>query len=358
MPKVLGVTSGIGSLQYGFDKAGWDIGPSHEWRTYYNTGTFEENYGERVHEEYEPLSGFQGVDCIVSHPECGNYSNLNTGVNRKKRQKDPGDIFKFTELANQYQPKVFLVDNLPTSLKAVSKEEWQGEFLDYKIYFEYVSNWGYGNVQKYRKRLFIIGVHRDLDWRFVPREHKHDLVLRDVLSDIPEDCPNHQKMQLDEETQWQGYQIGKPEIDRKLKLIEMQDWMQEAEELGGNLPYYNKKGEKKRKPGYSVVDLDRFGMTLSGGGGLYDNHWFFDEEELYYRPYTMRERLRIQGFDDDFTLIPRAITWGEKDHQSCIKQTGKCMPVQFPYEFARQLKEFLDNGVFPDHEPSRLLKQI
>lgn len=354
--KVIGITSGIGSLQYGFKRAGFEVGHSHEWRKYYNTGTYKKNYGKDVWEEYEPDRNSKGVDCIVSHPECGNFSNLYTGKNAGTRQADPGDIYQFIDLAKGYQPKTFLVDNLPKSLIAVSKEAWKSQFPDYNIYFEYISNWGYGNVQKNRNRLFIIGVHKDLDWQFVPQEQKHEFKMYHALMDIEDNAPNHQKMQLDDMTQWSGYQIGKPSEGR-LKLKEIQYWLGAAK-MNANLPYYNKAGQLKNKPGYCVLDTERHAPVLSGGGGFYDNHWVLDDDQHYYRPLTMRERLRIQGFSDDFILDPITYEYGTKGHQSLIKQTGKCMPVQFPYFFAKQLMDYLSNGIKPDHAPSRLLKQI
>ena len=175
--------------------------------------------------------------------------------------------------------------------------------------------------------------------------------------DIGPEVKNHHKMQLTDTTQWSGYQIGRPDIDRRLTLEELQDWLADAVP-GRNMPYYNKKGELKSKPGYSVVRIDHHAPVLSGGGGFYDNHWIYDEDELYYRPLTMRERLRIQGFEDDFVLTPDGFDWGSKEHRNQIKQTGKCMPVQFPREFARQLFQYLGNGVTLDLQPSRLLKQV
>jgi site-specific DNA-cytosine methylase len=352
--KVLGVTSGIGSLQYGFRKWGFEVLDSHEWRKYYNPVTFNKNYGVNINPDYIPNTRFKGVDCIVGHPECGNFSNLYTGPNRLKRTKDPGDIHKFIDLVKDYQPKTFLADNLPPSLEAVTKQEWSDAFPDYKIYYEFISNWGYGNIQKFRNRLFIIGVHKDLDWKFVPKETKHDTTISDVISDIKPGTPNHFIMQLSDITQWSGYQIGKPDIDRKVTLGELQEWF-EKHGKNSNLPYFNKQGELKGKPGYWVIDVERFSPVLTGGGGLYDNHWIKDG---YFRPLSIRERLRIQGFDDDFIVYPLEFEWGSKDHISCIKQTGKCMPTQFPAEFARQLAQFLNDGIQEEGPALRLLKQF
>lgn len=354
--QVMGITSGVGSLQYGFKKSGFDVLHSHEWRKYYHQDkTYEKNYGKDNHFSYDPIEGFSGVDCIVSHPECGNFSNLYTGKNREQRQVDPGDIYKFIDLAKQYQPKTFLVDNLPKSIMAVSKDDWFKNFPDYEIYFEMISNWGYGNIQKNRNRLFIIGVRKDLDWKFVPRESKHEITVWDLIQDIPDDAPNHQIMKLEDCSQWAGYQIG-DKSRKKLTLAEMQEWFASCKP-GRNIPYFNLKGESKQKPGYSVVNIDRHCPVLTGGGGFYDTYYFFDPIRRYYRPFTIRERLRIQGFEDDFILYPLTYDYGTKDHQSLIKQSGKCMPVQFPQEFARQLSNYLLDGIKEEASPKRLLVQ-
>lgn len=351
--KVIGITSGVGSLQYGFRKEGFKVLHSHEWRKYYDlSGTYSRNYGCENLSNYDPVERFKGVDCIVSHPECGNFSNLYTGKNRDARNIDPGDIYKFIDLCQKYEPKTFLVDNLPKSLMAVTRDDWEKSFPDYKLYFEMISNWGYGNIQKNRNRLFIIGVHKDLDWFFVPNERAHNKKLIDAISDIDDNTPNHQKMKLTDLTQWSGYQIGIKK-EGKLTLQEMQPWF-DLYHKNSNLPYYNRKGEMKLKPGYGVVSIEKTAPVLSGGGGFYDNYWIFDE---YYRPLTMRERLRIQGFEDDFILSPLNYQYSTKEHLSLIKQTGKCMPVQFPQEFARQLSDYLLNGIKQEFKASRLLKQ-
>lgn len=353
--RVLGITSGVGSLQYGFKQEGFDVCLSHEWRKYYNLNqTFEKNYGQPCLENYEYQSNLKGVDCIVSHPECGNFSNLYTGKNREKREVDPADIYKFIDLCIEYQPKTFLCDNLPKSLLAVSKDEWANKFPDYNIYFEYVSNYGYGNIQKNRNRLFIIGVHKDFGFVFKPKEFKHDYNILDLIYNIEEDTPNHQVMKLSDQTQWMGYQIGLNHSER-ITLEELQNWLKD-QKLNTNIQYFNKSGELKSKPGYSVIDTNKFSPVLSGGGSLYDNFYIFGKEG-YYRPLTIRERARIQGFDDDFVFYPLQYEYGSKEHLSLIKQTGKCMPIQFPREFARQLKNFINNGILEETE-TRLLKQI
>ena len=75
----------------------------------------------------------------------------------------------------------------------------------------------------------------------------------------------------------------------------------------------------------------------------------------FWRPFTIRERLRIQGFDDDFILVPDKLVPEEKFYLYQIKQTGKCMPIEFAYYFAKQIRDFLDFGILPE-KGNRILK--
>jgi hypothetical protein len=72
---------------------------------------------------------------------------------------------------------------------------------------------------------------------------------------------------------------------------------------------------------------------------------------------SLQYGFKQEGFDDDFVFYPLQYEYGSKEHLSLIKQTGKCMPIQFPREFARQLKNFINNGILEETE-NRLLKQI
>lgn len=341
MKTALGITDGIGSLLYGPQKLGFKILGNYEWRKYYNTGTFEKNFkGAPYITDYQDRNAaWKGLDLITSHPECGNYSNLYTGPNAAERNLDPGDIKLFMDITKYYQPKHFLCDNLPKSLLAVTPGDWKKFFRDYKIQFIWVSNWGYGNTQKNRNRLFISGTHRDIDWEFVPQEAPHEKKLIHVLETVSNGDPNHRIMGIDEPTRWHWYQFNpaKGKTTRKfMTLREIQPYFEKLRP-GCNIPYTNQYGEKKSKPGYSVLRPDHTAPVLSGGGSLYDNFWYPDPIAGYIRPLTMRERLAIQGFDKDFVLVPGDIEYGSQDHQWACKQTGKCMPVEFPTEFARQI---------------------
>ena len=60
------------------------------------------------------------------------------------------------------------MDNLARSLEVVDWEYYNENLPDYDIHIEWVSNHGYGNIQKHRKRMFIIGSRKELGFYFIP----------------------------------------------------------------------------------------------------------------------------------------------------------------------------------------------
>ena len=131
----------------------------------------------------EEQSKAKEADLVIGHPECGNFSILNT---RSYNAKNSLDIPFFVDIVNKVKPKFFLADNLPKSLLSFSLIEWHDETEnDYNVYPLWVSNFGYGNSQKHRNRLFILGVRKDQDFTFVPDEREHDTRVEDLVWDLP-----------------------------------------------------------------------------------------------------------------------------------------------------------------------------
>ena len=82
------------------------------------------------------------------------------------------DIPLFAEAVRVLGPKVFSMDNLPASLLQFGPDWWAEQCPGYDINFEWASNYDYGNPQKNRKRLFVIGAKSDLGFYFIPEGQK------------------------------------------------------------------------------------------------------------------------------------------------------------------------------------------
>lgn len=351
----VGITGGIGSLQYGAKKAGFKVIGNIEWRKYYHSGTFEYNFKNAfMVESWEDLTDDQkqsliDIDLATGHPDCGAYSNLNTG--KSKNQANPScksDIPLFLELVNHIKPKFFLMDNLPKSLIGNTIEDWIEALPDYELHPEFISNHHYGNVQKHRKRFFMIGCRRDIAEKtgfiFIPgeTEQSSDLTVQTVLTPY-----------LNKYGEFNNHYIPNPDATLGVLIVNkkgdgnIKPKLKDAAEMfksfgpGYILRYYSENYKcVKTKPGRNVLHWEGSANTLTG---IYSTS--FHPITGYH--LSTRERAAIQGIGDEFKFIHKkeldkeGYSTGNSD---LIKQTGKCMPVQFPEYFARQIKYALEKG--------------
>lgn len=357
-------------MQIGAKAAGFKILGNIEWRPYYHyrdeqgRNTWEENFGCPIWDSIdkvpvETLEQWQkdGVDLVMGHPECGNFSRLKTDKNRGRGKSfaDPADLPLFADLVARIRPRFFVMDNLGPSLIAFPIEKWKEKLPDYDLFPEWVSNYNYGNSQKNRRRFFMIGALKSEKFTFVPGEEENDMTLIDAIGSLPDkdDLPeiNHIHHPSNREVRgWPVYYFcdypGYDKIkDKKLTLSNFKKMLRSVPP-SKNLPYTNKSGEPKHRPGYCIVRMGRPAPVQSGGGlSAFDNH--YREDTL--NPLTIRERARIQGCPDDFIFYPTNYYDGPtKGYVALIKQTGKFMPVQFCTFIAEQIYAHCRGGKLKD----------
>lgn len=348
----MGLTSGVGSMLVGAQAAGFRVVGNLEWRDYYRyrtqgsgDSTFPKNFpgaymarglGD-VPKDLLPTS----IDFAAGHPECGRYSRLSQAVKgdlyHASRGSDVSDIPLFLQMVAELRPRFFLMDDLPDSFGPLPISEYVRLLPDYDLFPEWVSNWGYGNVQKHRNRMFVIGALKSERFVFRPSEEPALLVLADVLHDMTlwgyGDYPNHSGVDGSRTASryvHMRYYGDRPSWSELHKILQ---------DLGPsrNHPYFSPSGEAKRRPGTTNPKWEGPCPVLSGS--------YNPIHPTLYRPLTVRERARIQGFPDDFVFYydeagPFAPIWEpySPDGQRGIKQTGKAMPLQFCTFVANQVK--------------------
>jgi site-specific DNA-cytosine methylase len=298
------------------------------------------------------------IDFAAGHPECGRYSTLShsvqLGTYQESRGSDVSDIPLFLKLVANLRPRFFLMDDLPASFGPLPMSEYAKMLPDYDLFPEWISNWGYGNIQKYRNRMFIVGALKAEKFTFVPGEQEHGLVLSDVigrfLTTQPGEVPNHAFVDPSfvpgryVNMRWYGERSSWGELS---ELFKDGEWFK-------NLKYYSPDGTQKVRPGTTNPRWDGFCPVLSGG--------YNPIHPIRRNPLTIRERAAIQGFPDDFLFhhdeegIDREV-WEpyNSDGQRGIKQTGKAMPLQFCTYVADQVKHHIEGKPFKA-SGKRLLK--
>ena len=205
--KAIGLTSGIGSMLIGADLAGFSVIGNIEWRNYYRLqdkdgkNTFIENFPGAfmargladVPEGMMP----DDIDLAMGHPECGMYSLLNSpNKNSKLDKNDAGDIPLFLEYISKLKPKYFVMDDLPQCFNAIPIKGYVDLLPEYDLFPEWVSNYNYGNIQKHRKRMFMVGSLKSEKYTFEANEKEEftEWTIREKIGDIEEKwgcLPNH-----------------------------------------------------------------------------------------------------------------------------------------------------------------------
>lgn len=358
--KAIGLISGVGSLLVGAKEAGFKVVGNVEPRPYYRVGaldsgeknTFEEYFdGAPIRKTFAELEAeiqaeMKGVELAMLHNECGNGSTLSfSGKNWKERLYDEGDFPWVFEHLQLTEPQIFVLDNLAPSLKAIPIKRWVDEFPNHYIYPFPVDNARYGNPQKARTRTFFIGVHKDLDFVPVPGEVDYIPTTREVIGDLQglegTGIPNHDPHVTEAlATSFRSPYPGK--FDHRMTWGEVRDYVLNEMREGQPWPYFNKHGEAKVKIGVYRGKCDGGVNTLNGGIGSFN--------PFTGLPYSLRERLRIQGFPDDFILYGTKYSeeepghWDSHRNGNMTRQTGKAMPLQWARFISKQIAAYFDEG--------------
>jgi len=359
--KAIGITCGIGSMLVGARQAGFEIVGNIEWRRYYHhrdsegRNTFEENFPGAIFAKSiddlspEEIEKMTGADLAMGHPECGNFSNMTATAQYVKSlsefNNDPGDIPIFVDLVKRLKPRFFVQDNLPKSLMGYSVQQWAENLPEYDLFPEWICNWSYGNIQKYRKRFFMIGALKTEKYRFIAGENvpeddpRH--VLRNLLEGIDEEMANQDVHTLEASTS-KGKGIFHENF---MTFAEYREYML-REPDGVTITYKAADGTWKKHVGCRKAFKDGYVPVVTGGVPI--------ANPFTGLPFTLRERARIQGLPDDFIIygtnyLPDG-TWNHQKNGNVNRQLGKCMPVQFCYYVAEQIarhirgEEYMDTG--------------
>jgi len=302
--RVLGIEGNVGSMLYPFQEAGHTVVGNYDSRGLIN----EENFGINFPNStlYDSLHKLPlgDIDIIVSQPSCSKFSQLSR---KSAEDYDKDECVNLAYYIDKIRPKHFLIESKLDYVYDIPKVK------GYNYQLEWVSNYHYGNTQKGRNRLWVIGTRNDIDWKFIPGEKIHSNTVASVI----EDLPNTDIPQIDH------IHIYKPFLKNSitkeyLTLDEAFDMLQRD----GKLSYIATDGKIKHRINRKIANPIT-STTITGGGTWF--HW----DKKY--PLTLREKARVQGFPDEFSF--KGLSNTKKD-----KAVGKSMP----FEFTRYLVSALE----------------
>ena len=162
--KILGVCGAQGALIFKLRK--YLVANVEPRPLLYDRGDkqWKANFGNipkiRTLEEIPKFSG--RIDLIIGSPSCGHSSKLS--YSRKGslgKPKEDASLNMFLESIAKFKPRGFVMENLPKLLDLVPVNDLSSSFKEYDIIVHAYSVSVFGNSQITRKRLILIGVHKE-----------------------------------------------------------------------------------------------------------------------------------------------------------------------------------------------------
>lgn len=321
--KIVSFFAGAGGLDLGFQKSGFDVIWANEydkdiWETYeknHSQTTLDRRSIVDIHEDEVPE-----CDGIIGGPPCQSWSEAGSlrGIDDKRGQL----FYDFIRILEAKKPKFFLAENVSGMLAPRHKEALQGikdlfTNAGYNLSFQLLNASDY-NVPQDRKRVFFIGIRKDLDFHFsFPSEVFPKISLLDTIGDLKDNViPAKEK----------NYTNG-----AECKILN-HEYM-----TGGFSTIYMSRNR--------VRSWDEQSFTIQAGGRHAPLHpqapkmekveknkqIFIPGQEHLYRRLSVRECARVQTFPDDFEFLYDNIT-------KAYKMIGNAVPVQLAQFLAREIK--------------------
>ncbi len=287
--RVLGISAGNGVNLFPFKK---HVIGNIELRSDYTIGgrpyQFKLNFPEAFFSK--TLVAEENIDIIIGNPKCGSSSMLalSRGKQFTSHRGEPS-LDLFIKGIQQYNPKAFMMENLPRLLDTYSEEDFQALFPNYILTFWVGSMSVLGNSQVNRKRLIITGVrgknsrlsYRASKWLDTKYRVKVPVHTRELLELTPSN--GDFRPPLDEVIAlYGGTRMSYNQIQA------LWDSLKPATRIKTPRESFN------TAPGVYRDDADKPPNTIRKSNRC------FNPEGLSYTP---RERARIQGVPDSFLLL-------------------------------------------------------
>ena len=331
-PKILSLFSGVGGLDLGFERAGFDIVAANEIdKSTYKT--FEYNFPDTklfkksIKKLNEDEINFK-VDGIIGGPPCQSWSEAGKQLGIKD---DRGKLFyDYVRLLKALKPKFFLAENVSGMLhkkhnQSVKRIINKFKSIGYDVKMQLLDANDF-NVPQNRKRVFIIGFRKDLSINFYfPQINilKKNKTLKDAIKDLKDALP--------------ALKFNKT---RGIKI--KQNKIQNNEYMTGNFSSIYMSRNRVRswdEPSFTIqaggrhapIHPDAPKMIKIGKDKMKFNKKF----KKKYRRLSIRECARVQTFPDDFIFIYENLSDG-------YKMIGNAVPVNLANVLAVEISKYLE----------------
>lgn len=329
--RIVSFFAGAGGLDLGFEKAGYEV----IWANEYDKeiwSTFERNHPNTVLDKRSivDINEDEVPDCdgIIGGPPCQSWSAA--GAHRGIKDKRGQLFYDFIRILDAKNPKFFLAENVSGMLASRNsealdniKEMFKTAGSGYELSFQLLNARDY-NVPQDRKRVFFIGVRKDLNFKFkFPDKTFPKISLEDSISDLKNNAipaletnkTNYDKCKVSNHE----YMIG-GFSSMFMSRNRVRGWDEQSFTIqagGRHAPIH------PQAPKMELVEKDK--------------RKFVKGKESLYRRLTVRECARIQTFPDDFIFNYTNLSAG-------YKMIGNAVPVNLALFLAETIKNQVINN--------------
>ena len=329
---IVSLFSGAGGLDKGFEASGFKTIWANEcdkdvWKTY------QKNFPNTVLDKRSiknvPSDDIPDCDGIIGGPPCQSWSEA--GALRGIKDKRGQLFFEFIRVLRDKKPKFFLAENVSGMLATRHKDALENikklfNQSDYNLSFSLLNAVNYG-VPQTRKRVFFIGIRKDLNFSFIfPSPLKSKRFLKDIILDIQENVLPAK---------------DKQKTNNGNCLLPNHEYM-----IGGFSTIYMSRNR--------VRSWDEPSFTIQAGGRHAPLHpqapkmqlieqnkrIFVKGKEKLYRRLSIRECARIQTFPDDYIFHYNNLATG-------YKMVGNAVPCNLAYYLAKTINQSFLNSFSP-----------
>ncbi len=338
-PKIVSVFSGVGGIDLGFEKAGFEtVYASDIWEKACESLGANFPNTEVVCESIENIDfkkikkKYKNIDGLVGGPPCPPFSK--SRFYRKEKERGINDEDGFMTVSNYFRaveelkPKFFFFENVhgfvfkphQSALELVQEES---ERLGYKIFHTVINSADFG-VPQTRQRFICIGVKKSLnDFIFPIQSHSDPLkpikgtkpwvTCGDIMNDIDFDSPDDSKM------------IAGSKHKDLLKLVPPgENYLFFTKERNHPNPIFEWRSRywsfllklSPNRPSWTI--------QASHSNNMGPFHW----KNRFLR---IQEIKRIQSFDDNHIFLG--------SYKDQWRQIGNAVPPLLSFKIARQIKK-------------------
>ena len=318
---IISLFAGAGGLDKGFERVGFNVVWANEydstiWKTY------EENHSTPLdRRDIRQIESCEIPDCcgIIGGPPCQSWSEAGSlrGIDDARGKL----FFEFIRILCDKKPKFFLAENVSGMLSSRHREAVQNivgmfENAGYVVYIELLNAADYG-VPQDRKRVFYVGIRKDLKCEFLfPPHRERKITLQQAIGDLKDSALPA---------------LDKYYTNGEKCIVPNHEYL-----TGGFSPIYMSRNR--------VRSWDEQSFTIQAGARHAPIHpqapkmkfieqnkrEFIKGSESLYRRLSVRECARIQTFPDSFKFYYNNVT-------DAYKMIGNAVPVRLASYMAKAI---------------------